>query len=250
MKKQVATFFSRAGSTYARSAGVQAVVARDCAGRVPEQSYGLVVEIGAGGGVLTRVLRDRIGARCYVAVDIASGMLGAVASEAGVCPVVADGESMPLCDGAADLLVSSSTMQWYDAPERSLPRNLALLKDGGTFSVSLFVAGTLTELAQSSAATGFGSVYALPEAERFLSVLENVPGITYQHVVSDYVWEYPSPREFLRNLKQTGVNYTQSKRAFSRRAYARFLEHYAAHHASANGVRASYRVLSFWGQVG
>jgi len=249
MKKQVATHFSRAGSTYADAADVQLAAASRCASLVPEGAYPLAVEIGAGGGVLTRLLRRRVSWERYVGLDIARGMLvPEAASGLGEMLVVADGETLPLAENRADLVASASTLQWYADPVRSLPANLRLLRPGGRFALCLFVRGTLAELAEASAETGFGSVLEMSAGDRYVEILEGTPGIEFRAEEASDVRVYDSAREFLRGLQLTGATCTAGKRAFSRERWEGFRRFYETRFAVPGGVRASYRILYLWGR--
>lgn len=76
-----------------------------------------VVEGGAGTGLATRTLLQR-GAR-MVAIDIGIGVLSrAVRSMPGLSAIVADGASMPLRDGCADLLCFAQSWHWLDERRR------------------------------------------------------------------------------------------------------------------------------------
>lgn len=249
MKKRVATHFSRAGSTYAAAADVQREVAAHCAALVPEGRYPLTVEIGAGGGLLTGLLRPGVSWDGYLGLDIAPGMLvPSAVSGPGEALLVADGEAVPLREGVADLLVSASTLQWYADPAVSLPANLRLLKPGGRFALCLFVRGTLDELAEVSAETGFGSVLEMPEAGLYGEILAAEAGIECSQQIIDYVRGYPSARAFLQQLQSTGATCTAGKRAFSRHRWEAFRDLYEHRFATAGGVRATYRVLFLWGR--
>lgn len=248
MKKQVATHFSRAGETYARAADVQAVVARQCAGLLPKAHHPVAVEIGAGGGVFTDALRKRHTWDSYIGIDIAPGMLRPLANRRDEILVAADGESAPLGEGVADLLVSASTMQWYVDPWRSIPANLRLLKPGGRFALALFVRGTLAELARVSRETGFGSVMPLAPFDDYLDILRATPGIRFAHQTLRHVRHYPTVREFLRRLQETGATCTARKRPFSRQTWQAFQSRYADLFGDGHSVRSTYRVLYLWGE--
>lgn len=247
MKKQVATHFSKAGGTYAQAADVQAVVARQCAALLPKAHHPLVVEIGAGGGVCINVLRERHTWDTYMGIDIAHGMLQPLEPRGGEQLVAADGEAMPVREGRADLLVSASTMQWYEDPWRSIPANLRLLKSGGQFVIAVFVRGTLAELARVSQETGFGSVMPLPPADDYVEILRTIPNVRFGFQTASHVREYPSVRAFLRRLQQTGATCTARKRPFSRQAWQAFQSRYTELFGDGNAVRSTYRVLYLWG---
>ncbi|WP_461210495.1 methyltransferase domain-containing protein [Desulfocurvus sp. DL9XJH121] len=248
MKKRVALHFSRAGETYARAADVQREVAGQCAALLPAGHFPLAVEIGAGGGVFTEALAERLSWDRYVGLDIAPGMLRAAAPRAEALYVAGDGEAAPLAPGRADLLVSSSTMQWYERPEHSLPANLRLLRLGGRFAIGMFVRGTLAELARVSRETGFGSVAPLPDVRDILAILSLMRDVRYGFQTVSYARTYPSVREFLRRIQETGATSTQRKRPFSRERWRAFQERYADLFGEGGGVRSTYRVLYLWGE--
>ncbi|NJB67158.1 malonyl-CoA O-methyltransferase [Desulfobaculum xiamenense] len=249
MKRLVAAFFSRAGASYCEAARVQREAARDCVSAVPGGHHGVVVEIGTGQGMATAMLRASISFERYVGLDIAPGMLAAM-TERGPreLHVVADGECPPLTEGCADLLVSSSTMQWYRDPARSIPANLRLLRPGGAFSFSIFVEGTLSELAQASRLSGFGDVVHLRSAQEYEWIVDGVPGVECESRLWEVRERYATVRDLLRTLKRSGVTGAGAGRAFSRRCYENFETTYRRLHGDADGVAATWRVLYLWGR--
>lgn len=248
MKKRVATHFSRAAETYLHAADVQREVADECAGLLPPGHFPLVVEIGAGGGLLAGALAARFSWDRYLGLDIARGMLAGLGDDGRTLLVTADGEAAPLAPGRADLLVSASTMQWYERPEYSIPENLRLLRQGGRFALSLFVRGTLAELARVSAETGFGTVAALPEVHEVLGVMDSTRDVLYGFQTVNYTRNYPSVREFLRRLQHTGATCTERKRPFSRERWRSFETRYQDLFGDGRSVRSTYRTLYLWGE--
>lgn len=250
-KQSIRRAFDRAGNTYARAAGVQAQVARDCAGHVPPGRYPAIMEIGAGGGVLTTRIAERCGHDRYVAVDIAPAMLAGVDATSLRNPElrVADGEGLDFPAGSFDLLVSSSVMQWYKAPEVSIPANLGLLRSGGRFSISIYVQGTLTELAQVSAESGFGSTLPLRPADFYVDVFRGCAPTSMDWKVVTHVTHHPSVSDMLRTHRATGATATSGVRMPSKHAYKRFIDCYEERFREDKGVRTTSVVLHLWGVV-
>lgn len=249
MKKRIATHFSRAAETYADAAEVQREVALACAGNVPPGRYGLAVEIGAGGGLLTETLRGCVAWERYLGLDVAPGMLARLRlAGPHESLLVADGEAAPLAPGRADLLVSASTMQWYRDPARSIPENLALLAPGGTFSLAIFCRGTLAELARVSAETGFGSFLPMRPAEEYAAIVGTAPGIEFGWRELAVVREYPSVREALRRLQLTGATCTGAARAYASARWKAFTRRYEELYGAREGVRASYNAVLIQGR--
>jgi malonyl-CoA O-methyltransferase len=245
MKLQIRNAFNRASASYEQSALVQKKVAGLCADLVPRGNYPRVVEIGAGAGFLAVALLPRIQTEEYVALDIAEQMVQKeiFRTHPALIPIVGDGEKLPFSGPCVDLLVSSSAMQWYLEPDISIPNNVNLLRPGGRFIWALFVRGTLAELADVSARTGFGSVFPLQERELYERILEHIPGIGFTlHTRSLTLW-YDSVADFLRAHRETGARYSAGRGRVGRRAYMEFCRVYEAVYGRQGRVPASYETV-------
>lgn len=226
--------FDRAGAGYERVAEVQAKVAGELARRCPERLIGRVLEIGAGSGLLTRLLAPRLlttgpdGAAdgLYVALDLSPGMLAHAAMPPGVVRLAANGEEAPLVPGSFDFLASASAMHWYADPARSLAANLRLLRPGGRFALAFYLEGTLSELDEASRATGFGSVYPMRPEGWWRQALAAMPGIVWEMTTARHTVVHADVREMLRSLQGAGVTHTPSKRVGSPGKYREFLKYY------------------------
>jgi SAM-dependent methyltransferase len=92
-----------------------------------------VVELGAGTGVLTRLLAERV--RHVVAVepdDRMRAVLGARAS--GVEVLAGRGEAIPVADGSADAVLAASAWHWVDET-KAIPEVARVLRPGGRLSL-------------------------------------------------------------------------------------------------------------------
>jgi SAM-dependent methyltransferase len=89
----------------------------------------VVLDVGAGTGIATRQLAAR-GARA-VAVDLSAAMLRrALARPVRVNCLQADGNSLPVRAGSADLVCFAQSWHWLD-PERASPDVARVLRPGG-----------------------------------------------------------------------------------------------------------------------
>jgi len=240
--------FDRAGATYEASALVQRQVAVRLAALCPDRLCGAVLEIGAGSGFLTRLLTPRQTGGPYVALDLSSGMLGHAAMP-GAVKVAADGERPPFADAPFHFLASASAMHWYADPRRSIPADLRLVRPGGGFALAFYVEGTLGELAQASRATGFGSVFPMRPAAFYRDLFASLPGITWDMETTRHEVRHESALALLKSLKGAGVTHTPGKAPASPGRYREFTRYYEEHFGDADGVLASYTVLSLSGIV-
>lgn len=249
MKYQVRRCFDRAHATYRQAAVVQREIAAQCLQLVPaDRDYPTVLEIGAGGGVLTRPALAGLEVQRYIACDISKAMLQNLPCRSEVRTVQGDGEALPMATPCVDLLLSASTMQWYTAPERALPENLSLLRPGGRFALAVFVRGTLPELRAASEATGFGATQPLVSASTYRHIVARSAAIHWHSRVQTHIQWHDSVADFLRSHKKTGATFSPgAKHYLGKNRFRQFCAEYAARFGCQGKIPARYRVLYIWG---
>ncbi|WP_028575752.1 methyltransferase domain-containing protein [Desulfonatronovibrio hydrogenovorans] len=246
MKKRIKTSFDRSTRTYRASALVQKRIALECCQRIPVKPFSRILEIGAGGGLLTQACFERLpGPHTYAALDISGAMLSLI-RDRQARKIQGDGEAPPFRKETFDLLISSSAMQWYADPPASMARNLHLLKKTGFFSLALFVRGTFKEMEEVGALTGFGNLYPLPEAQNCICSLSGL-NLDLKTCTREYTEYFPDVPEFLKSHKQTGATYTGSRASTGKKAYHDFCRTYQELFLEKKGIRVSYNILYLWG---
>ncbi|CCO25093.1 methyltransferase domain-containing protein [Maridesulfovibrio hydrothermalis] len=248
MKKRIRQCFSKAAASYSDAAAVQRDVAARCAALCPCGRYDNVLDIGSGVGFLHGELEQRIEFVKYISLDLVHPMLLEQRKVNKALLVTADGENLPLRDGTFDLLASSSAMQWYSDPQKSIPESFKVLKHGGKFSIAVFIKGTLGELADVSLKTGFGSVKELKDGAFYKDIFSNISGLSVDFVLEKHEVYFSSVKDFLRKHKMTGAVASSGSISWGKEKYLRFVEEYEKLYRGDAGIRATYEVLLAYGE--
>ena len=92
-----------------------------------------VLDVGAGTGIATRLLRDR-GAD-VVAVEPTPGMAAQFRATSPEIPLVrGDGHALPFADGSADVVTYAQAFHWT-TPDHSVPEAARVLRRGGALAL-------------------------------------------------------------------------------------------------------------------
>ena len=149
--------FDRAAACYDQFAGVQREITLRLLERLDlvQVDPGCVVDLGAGTGDGATQLGQRYPRAQVVAVDFSHAMLrqGQTREPVGD-PVVADAFQLPLAPGTADLVFSSSTLQWCVPLAEVLQEISRVLRPGGLLMFSTYGPDTLHELQAAQRAAG------------------------------------------------------------------------------------------------
>lgn len=208
-KSLVGRRFSAARETYRRGASVQRRVAESLWSRVEpliegKRDFGRIIEVGAGTGVLTELYEMALtcgGCRCSSLElwDLAEhfGMLPSNASwltcDAETCIRSVEPESV-------NLLLSSSTLQWFHSPERFVAEAYRVLRKGGIAAFALYGEGTFSQLRELTGVSlrypSLATLKAALPADAIIEVGET----------ESISLDFASPKELLRHLRETGVN--------------------------------------------
>jgi malonyl-CoA O-methyltransferase len=159
-KARVRRSFSRSAAAYDGHAAVQRTVQDRMLAAIAEIAAGprRVLDVGSGTGALLARLAAARPALRTAAIDLAPGMAAATRARLPAALVAAaDADALPFRDGAFDLVLSTSTLQWLPRLEPAFAEARRVLAPGGVLAVALFGARTLHELRDAwRAAAGAG----------------------------------------------------------------------------------------------
>lgn len=245
-KEIVKKRFGRSRMTYNQHAVIQKRICKEmirCLRETSSGSFKTVLEIGCGSGLLTEEIIKTMPPEYYYVNDIVPGM------EKDVKPVFkkydfaswqfleGDAEKIAL-PGEPDLIISTSTVHWFN----NLPDFFAKVHDtlppGGFFAFSTFGPENFKEL---RSALNRGLDY--PSKDDVLAMLpEDLPSA----YASDYihVLGFDDPMGVLKHIKFTGVNGLGSQ-PWNRKSLHDFKEKYAQYSSSAkvDGVVLTYHPI-------
>jgi malonyl-CoA O-methyltransferase len=219
--------------------------------RAPER----ILELGCGTGYLTGLLRDAFRHARITAVDLAENMIELARRRVGRLSqiefVVADVETVEWPRETFDLIVSSATLQWLAAPDRTLSRLAEALRPGGRMLHATFGPATFEELHavyhELEEELGFATErhgLELATGEEWLALLR-ASGLEAVGARNDWHRaEYASCRSFLEAVKRTGASYSPSAgAATSVRLPVEAMRRYDSRFRVAGGVYATFHAL-------
>lgn len=224
-KDLVAERFSNARQTYRSNATPQYESALRlwelAQPHLPAPAHKLqVLEIGSGEGMLTELYLPALSDASITLWDIASIPSLPLPESARVECVDAEIAIHDLKDESIDLLLSSSTLQWFNSPAMFIRETARILRHGGIAAFSLFGPGTCKEISYVT-----GTTLRYPTARQLLDAAK---GILETTVCQEKTTQYPfaNAAEALKHIKHTGVNALSRNTAENGNPALRLLRHY------------------------
>lgn len=202
-KSLVESRFSDSMPTYGENASVQESVARDLVAMLTPVEDCDLLEIGVGSGYLTRLYQESVKDSRIVAIDLVGS--APVPFNGNTLEMLVDDAELAVRSMASesyDLVLSSSTVQWFNSPRRFLKEVVRILRPGGTALISVYGRGTFSCLRDIA-----------PEASLHYAPIDSSllddSGVEWNISKKRYELEFPSPREAIDHLRLTGVNATR-----------------------------------------
>ena len=253
--------FDRASASYESAAGLQARVAAELLERLAVFAFapGVVLDLGAGTGRVTRELKRRYRRALVIALDLAPGMLREARRHQQwwrrferVC---ADALRLPLADASVEIVFSSLMLQWCQPLDTALAECRRVLKPDGFFAFSTLGADTLHELRGAWACADgynhvnhFVDVHEVGDAVVRAGLMEPVLDVDRLEV------GYPDALSLMRDLKAIGAHNVTAGRPRALAGRSRLKRMQDAYEALRRDDRlpATYEVIygASWGAAG
>jgi malonyl-CoA O-methyltransferase len=248
-RRQVRRNFSRAANTYEQHDALQREVQALLLDRLgfyletPER----VIDVGAGPGRGTALLRKRYPKAQLIAMDLALPMLRAAKKNISWLKpfqrVCAEATSLPLPDHSVDVLHSNLCFQWIDDLPALFGECVRVLKPGGLLVFSTFGPDTLKELRAA-----WADADQQPHVSRFLDMHDLGDAMISAGLrdpvldVDRYTLTYSEPRQLLKELQGLGATNADRERErhlLGKRHYQRMLAAYET-------MRVDGRIPATW----
>ena len=248
-RRQVRRNFGRAATTYEQHDVLQREVQAQLLERldIHPQPPSLVVDVGAGTGRGSALLRERYGKAQIIAVDLALPMLHAARSHLSwrrpFARVCAEASALPLPDHSVDVLHSNLCFQWIDDLPALFGECMRVLKPGGLLAFSSFGPDTLKELRAA-----WAQADRQPHVSRFLDMHDVGDALLAAGLrdpvldVCRYTLVYSEPRKLLLELRGLGATNADSSRGrglTGKSHYRRMLQAYET-------MRVDGRIPATW----
>lgn len=246
---QVRRNFGRAASTYEHHDALQREVQTLLLDRLgfyldtPER----VIDVGAGTGRGTALLRKRYPKAQVIAMDLALPMLRAAKKHVSWLKpfqrVCAEATALPLPDHSVDVLHSNLCFQWIDDLPALFGECVRVLKPGGLLVFSTFGPDTLKELRAA-----WAEADEQPHVSRFLDMHDLGDAMISAGLrdpvldVDRYTLTYSEPRLLLKELQGLGATNADRERErhlLGKRHYQRMLAAYET-------MRVDGRIPATW----
>lgn len=241
--------FARAAASYEQHDALQREVQADLLGRLDFylQAPERVLDVGAGTGRGTALLKKRYPKAQVIAVDLAQPMLHAARRHQSLLRpfqrVCAEATALPLPDRSVDVLHSNLCFQWVDDLPALFGECVRVLRPGGLLAFSSFGPDTLKELRAA-----WASVDEHSHVGRFLDMHDVGDAMINAGLrdpvldVARYTLTYSEPRALLQELK--GLGATHADRARGRHLTGK--RHYRAMLAAYEAMRVDGRIPATW----
>ncbi len=248
-QRQVRQNFGRAATSYEKHDVLQQEVQSALLERLDFYTAdpGRIVDVGAGTGRGTALLKKRYAKAEVIAVDLALPMLRAARQHASWLKpfqrVCAAATALPLADHSVDVLHSNLCFQWIDDLPALFGECVRVLKPGGLLAFSTFGPDTLKELRAS-----WAEADQQPHVSRFLDMHDVGDAMLAAGLrdpvldVHRYTLTYSEPRKLLEELQGLGATNADQTRERGLTGKARYKRMLAAYET----LRVDGRIPATW----
>lgn len=240
-KTLIAKRFKKAWPNYQHHHHAQQQINRNLIALLQQQkrSINTILEIGCGNGALTQHLRQHYPQATLDLNDLAPSQAHLKTYNYRKL-ITDDAENLPFNE-QYDLIISASTLQWFQDPKNFLKAINAHLKPNALLLFNTYGEKNLQEIRRL---TGQGlPIRTLKQWRNYHP--KNQKLLHYSQTITQY--HFKSPREILKHLQATGVTATAQMR-WNKTTLQQFENNYQKHYQTPQGLPLTYHPLIFLSQ--
>lgn len=216
MSTPIAKAFSSAAHKYEMNAHIQKKVAASLVSDListnlePES----ILELGAGSGFLTSLLRSQFPIANILATDISQDLLSILSQRSlpSVSTKLLPAENAHEHIHHHDLTTSSMMLQWVEKPDDKVAHWLKSMSSGSALALAYLVDSSFPEWKQAKESSQvFSQGTPLPKSQDLMQVVKatkNVEVISDTH--NEFQYCAADPLLLLKNMKAVGAHYTEN----------------------------------------
>jgi len=202
--------FSRFAHQYEQHNIIQLQVAKRVVGKLPENSYGTLLDIGCGSGQIFRSIEEKgIQFETFTAFDSSDKMLALHPDSFKIEKICGNFNSgtftSELDKKAYDLVLSSSALQWSADLDFTIGRIATL---SNTFHAAVFTSNTFKTLHQTAGLTS--PIYRADEVQKTIECYYD--DVNFE--LHTYSLQFDSVRDMFRYIKKSGVSSGEKKLSY------------------------------------
>lgn len=222
-KNLVVRRFTQSSETYAANATPQQTVAAHLWNmaypHIPQHQRPLeIIEIGAGCGTLTSLYLETLKGNRIKLWDIAQIPLDTCLLQNAISECCdAEVAIRSVASASVDVILSSSTLQWFNSPAAFIGETSRVLAPGGIAALAFYTTGTYAEIEE---ATGTGLKY--PSVTHMCDIAEKYGLRVLHKEESSITLSFPSMTRLLQHIRDTGVNAIEASPASAFRVIRRY----------------------------
>ena len=215
--------FSRCLQTYSGEAEIQQTMAEKLSGMIVRQRtrFRRVLEIGAGTGLLTALLDEKISWEHRTVNDLAGDCASFHVSRRNTVFLPGDAETLDWGNEPFDLICSNAAFQWFEDLPAFLKKIKSSINQNGLLAFSTFGPENLAEI---RALTGH-CLHYFP-LDRLKNVLESCGFDVLDSCEEVLIRSFGDPLEILRTMHRTGVTASSDRTWWTPRRLAEFRRSY------------------------
>jgi malonyl-CoA O-methyltransferase len=222
---------------------IQHEIAQLISSNLGSEIFTSVLEVGSGSGYLTQSVDIKF--KDYTCMDISEKMINVLKErlkdKAGYNFIVFDAEDYDFYEKRFDLVLSSSCMQWFLDPEKTLRNLISLLKEDGQIHFSVFIEPTFNEVRLANVFSGFGSTLRLKDEEFYMNTFKDLT-LSYKYVCTKKLY-FQNVLEFLKFHKASGARFTNFNGLCSKEAFKKFCTFYEKNFRYKDKIYVTYSYL-------